>query len=119
MGCHAGINGLRTGEQLVGAEPGAVVLHICLELCSLHLQTEISTNAMLSGCLFGDGCSAVVYGHASKRQTRRVSCLKVEGDMKFNNDFRGMYATLLEKWMGMDAYPILGANYEQFDLIRR
>ncbi len=75
MGCHAGINGLRTGEQIVGAEPGAVVLHICLELCSLHLQTETSTNAMLSGCLFGDGCSAVVYGHASKRQTRRVSCL--------------------------------------------
>jgi uncharacterized protein (DUF1501 family) len=44
---------------------------------------------------------------------------QVEGDMKFNNDFRGMYATLLEKWMGMDSIPILGSSYEQFDLIRR
>ena len=73
MGCHAGINGLRTSGQIVGAEPGAVVLHICLELCSLHMQNEESMEAMLSNCLFADGCSAVVYGGASS--AARVSCV--------------------------------------------
>ena len=69
MGCHAGINGLRTGEQIVLAYPESRVLHICLELCSLHLQKDLSKNALLSNCLFGDGCSAVVYGHSPAGRT--------------------------------------------------
>ena len=41
----------------------------------------------------------------------------VEGDLCFNNDFRGTYATLLEKWMGLDAKPIVGGDFEQFDFV--
>ena len=44
---------------------------------------------------------------------------QVEGDMAYNNDFRGLYATLLDDWMGVDPNPILGGNYEQFDMIAR
>jgi len=44
---------------------------------------------------------------------------QVQGDMKFNNDFRGLYATLLDQWMGLDSSTILNDNYEQFDLFRR
>ncbi len=41
----------------------------------------------------------------------------VEGDLCFNNDFRGTYATLLEKWLGLDAKPIVGGDFEQFDFV--
>jgi uncharacterized protein (DUF1501 family) len=41
----------------------------------------------------------------------------VEGDLCFNNDFRGLYATLLEKWLHLDAKPIVGGEFEQFDFI--
>ena len=44
---------------------------------------------------------------------------QVEGDMRFNNDFRSTYATLLDQWMGVDPHTILDGNYEQFDMIRR
>jgi uncharacterized protein (DUF1501 family) len=44
---------------------------------------------------------------------------QVEGDMKFNNDFRGIYATVLDQWMGINPQAILNKNYEQFDMIRR
>ena len=44
---------------------------------------------------------------------------QVEGDMAYNNDFRGLYATLLDDWMGVDPNPILGGNYEQFEMIAR
>jgi len=40
------------------------------------------------------------------------------GDLHWNNDFRSTYATLLEQWMGLDANPILGGTYEQFDFIK-
>ena len=44
---------------------------------------------------------------------------QVEGDMRFNNDFRSTYATLLDQWMGIDPHTVLDGNYEQFDMIRR
>ena len=44
---------------------------------------------------------------------------QIEGDMRFNNDFRGLYSTLLERWMGVDSQAVLNTNYEQFDMIRR
>ena len=37
----------------------------------------------------------------------------VEGDLAFNTDFRGVYGTLVEKWLGLDAQPIVGGNFEQ------
>ncbi len=39
---------------------------------------------------------------------------QVEGDMAYNNDFRGLYSTLLDGWMGLDPHPIVGGTYEQF-----
>ena len=44
---------------------------------------------------------------------------QVEGDMAYNNDFRGLYATLLDSWMGIDPYPVLGGTFEQLDMIKR
>ncbi len=44
---------------------------------------------------------------------------QVEGDMAYNNDFRGLYGTLLDRWMGIDPQPVLGGAYEQFDMIKR
>ena len=44
---------------------------------------------------------------------------QLEGDMRFNNDFRSIYATLLDRWMGVDPQPVLGGTYEQFDMIKR
>ena len=39
------------------------------------------------------------------------------GDLRHTYDFRGLYATLLEQWMGIDAKPIVGGTYEQLPLI--
>ena len=37
----------------------------------------------------------------------------VEGDLAFNTDFRGVYGTLVERWLGLDAQPVVGGNFEQ------
>jgi uncharacterized protein (DUF1501 family) len=41
----------------------------------------------------------------------------LEGDLHFNNDFRGTYATLLERWLGLDAKSIVGGSFEQIDFL--
>ena len=39
------------------------------------------------------------------------------GNLRFNMDFRGVYSTILERWFGLDAVPILGGQFEQIEFI--
>ena len=36
-----------------------------------------------------------------------------QGDLVPNTDFRGVYSTILEDWMGIDAKPIVGGTFEK------
>jgi uncharacterized protein (DUF1501 family) len=40
-----------------------------------------------------------------------------EGDLQFNTDFRSVYSTILEKWMGLDAKPIVNGEFEQLAFV--
>ena len=40
-----------------------------------------------------------------------------EGDLKYNIDFRGVYGTVAEKWLGLDATSIVGGKFEQLDFV--
>ena len=42
---------------------------------------------------------------------------QLEGDLHFNNDFRSTYSTIVERWFGLDAVPIVNGQFEQFDFI--
>ncbi|MBN1506015.1 MAG: DUF1501 domain-containing protein [Sedimentisphaerales bacterium] len=40
------------------------------------------------------------------------------GALKLQIDFRRVYATVLDRWLGVDSQSILGARFEPFDLLR-
>ena len=64
--------------------------------------------------MIGDGVKGGLYGEYPSLEPEKLD----SGDLHWNNDFRRTYATILEQWMGLDANPILGGTYEQFDFIR-
>jgi uncharacterized protein (DUF1501 family) len=41
---------------------------------------------------------------------------QLDGDLHFTYDFRGLYATILEQWMGLDSKPIVNGSFEQLDM---
>jgi uncharacterized protein (DUF1501 family) len=41
-----------------------------------------------------------------------------EGGLKAHTDFRRVYATVLEKWLGIESRPILGGEFESLDVFR-
>ncbi len=41
-----------------------------------------------------------------------------DGDLKFKIDFRSLYATVIEEWLGQPADPVLGENYSKIDGIK-
>ena len=64
--------------------------------------------------VIGDNVKGGAYGEYPSLDPSKLD----EGDLRWNNDFRGTYAAILEKWLGLDAQPILGGNFEQFDIIK-
>jgi len=66
MGCYAGFNGLRMAGQILAAEPEAVVLQVCVELCTLHFQKTALPDFIVANSLFGDGAAAAVYARPGR-----------------------------------------------------
>ena len=63
--------------------------------------------------VIGDTVKGGLYGEYPSLEAGKL----MEGDLHYNNDFRGTYATLLERWMGLDAKPIVGGSFEQLDFL--
>jgi uncharacterized protein (DUF1501 family) len=41
-----------------------------------------------------------------------------QGDLKFNTDFRNVYATVLQEWMDTPSKPILGQQFKTMDMVK-
>jgi alpha-pyrone synthase len=60
MGCHGALNGLRVASAFTGADPGARVLLVAVELCSLHYHYGWDPQKIIANALFADGAAALV-----------------------------------------------------------
>ncbi len=61
VGCAGGATGLSLAYRLAKAQPGAKVLLVCVELCSLAFRLEeLSKTDIISTAIFGDGAAACV-----------------------------------------------------------
>ena len=60
MGCYAAFPAMRMAAQFCEANPNAVVLVMCLELCSLHLQVSDRPESIVANSLFADGAAAAI-----------------------------------------------------------
>ena len=63
MGCFGAINGMRSAVRACLADPDAVVVVVCVELCSLHVRRDVSAQNQVASALFADGAAvAIVVG---------------------------------------------------------
>ena len=42
----------------------------------------------------------------------------LEGDLHFNIDYRGIYGTIVENWLGLDPVPLVGGSFEQLAFVK-
>jgi len=70
MGCAAAFPALRTATAISEARPGAVVLVVCAELCSLHIRSSSDPEQIVASAVFGDGAGAAVVSSAEPRDGR-------------------------------------------------
>ncbi|MBT4887577.1 MAG: type III polyketide synthase [Planctomycetaceae bacterium] len=60
MGCHGGFNALRVAKAYAESDPHAVVLIVCIELCSLHFQYTEDPEQIVANSIFADGAAALI-----------------------------------------------------------
>ena len=63
--------------------------------------------------IIGDQVKGGLYGEYPSLDADKLD----DGDLQHNTDFRGVYSTILEKWMGLDPKPIVGGEFEQLAFI--
>jgi uncharacterized protein (DUF1501 family) len=59
--------------------------------------------------MLGDVVKGGQYGEYPSRKAEDLT----QGDLAPNLDFRGLYATILEDWLGVDAKPIVKGSFEK------
>jgi predicted naringenin-chalcone synthase len=87
MGCFAAFNALKTAHHICRSVENAKVLIICVELCTIHFQSEYSEDNLLANTLFGDGASAVV---VSNEKTKKALEMKAFKSVVENNSEKEM-----------------------------
>jgi uncharacterized protein (DUF1501 family) len=65
--------------------------------------------------VIGDNVAGGLHGEYPSLEANKL----LEGDLHFNNDYRGLYTTLLEDWMGVEAKPVVGGSYEKLAFINK
>ncbi len=86
MGCGAALQGLRLADSYCAAEPEAVVLLLCVELCTLHFGGDLtSAEQMIIAAHFSDGASAALI---SRQDLSRAPTLRLEAftSMRLHED---------------------------------
>ena len=124
MSAHAGL--CTNLSQSVGDFFDDLKEHTATENVVLLLFTEFGrrvhdngsgTDHGAGGAAFviGDAIKGGLYGEYPSLAEEKL----MDGDLHFNNDFRGLYATLLEDWLGLDSKPIVNGSFEKFDFISK
>ena len=60
MGCYAAIHAMKIADAFCNSSKDANVVIVCTEFCTLHFQTEKTTDNLTSSLLFADGCAAML-----------------------------------------------------------
>ncbi len=62
----------------------------------------------------GEGVKGGIYGEYPSLEPGQQ---EEGGNLKFNLDFRSVYATILENWFALDSKPIIGGSYEKLSFL--
>ena len=86
MGCSALFNAWRTAAAIVNGAPGARVLIVCVEVCSIHLQPSLKRQHLISAALFSDGAGSCVVGNPTPEAPGHVRLMSFYSRVKPNTE---------------------------------
>ncbi len=99
MGCSAAFNGFKMAHSICQSNEQALVLIVCVELCSLHFQPENSLKSVVINALFADGAAAALFSSASPEEA--------QGKLAYTDG----YSTLVEDTLELISWTISDTGF--------
>lgn len=131
MGCYGAFPALRSAVSTCIAEPDAVVLIVCVELCSLHVRSSEDPDSIVASSVFADGAAAVIVSarpapHGSTiLEVDRLDTILTDdgesemawtiGDLGFEMVLSSAVPRILEQQIDGALRPLLGSRAESPD----
>jgi predicted naringenin-chalcone synthase len=78
MGCYAAIHAMKQADAICSNNKNALVLIVCVELCTLHFQKEIDKDTIGANLLFADGAAAVLIGEQENPKYKNQNSLLIK-----------------------------------------
>lgn len=69
MGCYAAFNGMKVAYDICATDKNAKVLLVAVELCTIHLQKNMTLDNIISNAIFADGAAAILIENSTKSKT--------------------------------------------------
>jgi len=119
MGCNAAFPALRIADMIVKSDKDAIVLVVCVELCTLHFNPKDNNDNLLANTIFADGAAATVIMQAGMAAAYKIPMIEIRG---FNSLTLGEGKELMawdinalnfEMVLSADIPHFIGANVEQ------
>ena len=80
-------------------------------------NNSLGTDHGTASSLFVIG-NPVAGGLYGQQPSLEATALDEAGNLKFTVDFRSVYATVIDGWLGVDSEEVLGARYEDIGFVR-
>ncbi|MFI8595030.1 type III polyketide synthase [Microbacterium sp. NPDC078428] len=72
VGCAAAFPALRSASRICAADPSAVVLVVCGEICTIHIRVSSDPEQIVASAVFADGAAAAVVSAAPAPDARTL-----------------------------------------------
>lgn len=119
MGCNAAIIAINQANAICNSSADAIVLVVCVELCTIHFQDNSNEENIISNTLFADGSAAALIS-SKPDEKKNVPVLKIEKFSSFIiNQSQGEMAWQLSETgflMNLSSYvsKLVNGNMVQF-----
>lgn len=70
MGCYGVFNAIKLAESICKSYPTSKVLIVSVEICSIHMQSELTLDHLISGALFSDGAGVLLMENTQNKNTQ-------------------------------------------------
>jgi len=119
MGCYGAFPALKMARAFCLSDPDAVVLVVCLELCTLHLEPSEHIDDIIASSVFSDGASGAIVSSRTPEepnQSLRIEALlstiapDSEGDMAWtigDHGFDMVLSTYVPRILGANVSSIV------------
>jgi predicted naringenin-chalcone synthase len=130
MGCYAAFPALTMARAFCAQDPDAVVLVVCLELCSLHLEPSDEVDDILAFSVFADGAAAALVSNRKPAHADALQFLSMdstiapdsEEDMAWtigDRGFKMVLSTYVPKILEANIADVVDPVLDQSGLTRK